>query len=293
MSADGFLVVDKPAGRTSHDVVVAVRKGTGIKRAGHAGTLDPMATGVVVVAVGRATRLVRFVQELPKTYRAVARLGVATDTLDADGSVTWREPMEVDQAEVEAVLPRFTGSILQVPPMVSALKVEGRRLYALARQGMEVERQPRPVEVHRLEVLDFAPGPYPEVTLEVVCGKGTYVRSLADDIARALGGRAHLVALRRLAIGGLTAHDHGVTLDELPTRWRDRLLPPADALSHLPAVEVDEGTATGVRNGVVFARSPAPGLPTGAHFRVLCPETGLLAVYRSEGAGAVPEVVLG
>lgn len=290
--ADGFLVVDKPAGVTSHDVVATVRRATGIRKAGHAGTLDPMATGVVVVALGRATRLIRFVQDQAKEYVATAQLGVATDSLDADGAVVWREPFEVDEDEVRAVLPRFTGRILQVPPMVSALKVGGRRLYELARRGEQVEREARPVEVHTLQLEDLTPGPYPEMRLRVVCGKGTYVRSLADDIAQALGTRAHLTALRRLRVGSLGV-DEAVPMGQLAECWKERLLTPFEGLRDLPRLEVDADTARAVRNGMPFATGLAPdGGAEGKPFRVADGEGRLLAVYRAAGASAVPEVVL-
>lgn len=294
MTADpdrGFLAVDKPAGLTSHDVVARVRKAIGIRKSGHAGTLDPMATGLLLVAFGPATRLIRFVQDLPKEYVATACFGVATDSLDADGAVIAREPMAFGRSDIEDLLPRFTGDILQVPPMVSALKVEGRRLYELAREGEEVHREPRPVTVHELEVIDVTPGPYPEVTFRVVCGKGTYVRSLADDMARALGGHAHLTALRRVRSGPIDIGRHGVGIDELDA-WRRHLILPAEALGHLAAVSLDSAAVAGVSNGVRFARSPVGGLEDGTLFRILDQQGRLRALYRQRGSGAVAEVVL-
>ena len=169
----GFLVVDKPGGITSNQVVGEVKKATGVKKVGHAGTLDPMATGVLVLAVGKVTRLIKYLQELPKEYVATAQFGVATDTLDAEGAVLSREPMEIAAEEVEALVPRFTGTISQVPPMVSALKKDGRRLYELARAGEVVERDARQVRVHELEIIAVGAPPYPEVEFRVVCGKGS------------------------------------------------------------------------------------------------------------------------
>jgi len=195
------VLVDKPGGWTSHDVVGRCRRIFGIRRIGHAGTLDPMATGLLVIALGRATRLLRFVQESAKTYEATAVFGVATDSLDADGAILTCEEMRFGEAELRDVARRFLGVIPQVPPMVSAIKVEGRRLYQLARAGLEVDRPSRPVEIHSLDILEVSPGIYPEVSFRVTCGSGTYIRVLADDMARALGGRAHLSALRRTAIG--------------------------------------------------------------------------------------------
>ncbi|MGH8875268.1 MAG: tRNA pseudouridine(55) synthase TruB [Acidimicrobiia bacterium] len=294
---DGFLLIDKQGGCTSHDLVATVRRAIRVKKVGHAGTLDPMATGLVVLGIGRATRLLRFVQELDKEYVTVVAFGVATDTLDADGAVVTREPMEFEEPDLRSVLPRFVGTILQVPPMVSALKLGGRRLYELARRGEEVEREARAVIVHRLELLDFCPGPYPEATIRVRCGKGTYVRSLADDLAGALGGRAHLSSLRRTRIGSLDVESAGVALEEVEQaveedRWERLLLAPAEGLTDLPGQQVPPEVARGVRSGMRFAGGLAPEVPEGTPFRVLDDEGRLLAVYRAAAGSATPEVVL-
>ena len=288
---EGFIVVDKPPGITSHDVVAAVRRAVGMRRVGHAGTLDPMATGVVVTAVGRVTRLIRFVQDAEKEYEATGLFGVATDSLDADGAVLEREPMAIEPEDVDEVLPRFRGVIDQVPPMVSALKVKGERLYEIARRGETVERDPRVVEVHSLEMTDFVPGPYPEVSFRVVCGKGTYVRSLVDDIARALGGRAHLSRLRRTRVGSL-ALDRAVSLDDLEGMG-DRMLGASEALAHLPSVAVDADTAQAVSNGVRFATGPLAHLDPHTPTVVVDGAGEVLAVYAQGDGGAKPEVVLG
>lgn len=285
--SDGFLVIDKPSGPTSHDVVAAVRRSTRIKKAGHAGTLDPMATGVVVVALGRSTRLIRYIQDQEKEYLAVARFGVATDTLDAEGVVVHEQVMDFDRADVEAILPGFLGVIQQVPPMVSALKRDGVRLYELARHGIEVERPPRPVEILELELTSFEPGDHPLVGLRVVCGKGTYVRSLADDLAVRLGGRAHLTALRRTRVGNLAVEEVGLGLDQLAD-WERHLIAPAAGLAHLPAVTVDD-RAPVLSGRPIDTPFVAPAPPV---FRVLDAAGALLAVYRTDGARAVPEVVL-
>lgn len=286
----GFLVIDKPRGITSNQVVGKVRRATGTKKVGHAGTLDPMATGALVVGVGKVTRLIRFVQDQPKEYLATAQFGVATDTLDADGAVLDRVEMDVTEDEVRATAERFVGDICQVPPMVSALKHEGRRLYELARAGEEVDREPRPVKIHELEVTSVGPGPYPEVEFRVVCGKGTYVRSLADDIATALGGPAHLTSLRRTRIGSLHA-DRGIGVDQLDS-WRDHLLTPSQALSDLPEVSVGDDTATGVRHGVKFVAGELVDTAHTGPYRVTDREGRLLAVYLKAGEMARPEVVL-
>lgn len=293
----GFLLVDKPPGWTSHDVVAKVRGLAGMKKVGHAGTLDPMATGLLVVALGGATRLLRFVQGFPKEYLATAMFGVATDTLDADGAVLTREPMPVGESEVAAVLDRFRGPIMQTPPMVSARKVGGKRLYELAREGQTVEREARPVTIHELELTDFAPSDYPEVTLRIVCSTGTYVRTLADDIAAALGGRAHLTSLRRTRNGGLRVED-AATIDELAAaadegRLTEAVIDPAAALSDMPAVTVDAAQAAAVSHGRQLETAALDILPgVSGTVRVLGPAGTLLAVSRVESGRVTPEVVV-
>ncbi len=277
----GFLVVDKPSGPTSHDVVAAVRRATGIKKVGHAGTLDPMATGAVVVAIN-CTRLLRFVQDLPKEYVADVRFGITTASLDADGEETGRMEMWFGRQDLERILPEFTGSIMQVPPMVSALKHEGKRLHALARQGVEVEREARPVRIDSIGVESFTPGPFPHARLRVVCGSGTYIRSLADDIGGRLGGGAHLEGLRRIRVGSLAA-EHGLGLDRLEG-WVEHLITPADALGDLESMTVADPAP--VTTGRPLEYSGA-GL-----VRVLDQDGELLAVYRGDGELARPEVVL-
>lgn len=280
----GFLSVDKPSGITSHDVVDRVRRATGIRKVGHTGTLDPMATGVVVVAIGAVTRLIRFLQDLDKEYVATARFGVATDTLDADGVVVEEIEMAVDRAAVEAAASGFVGIVEQVPPMVSALKKDGERLYEMARRGEEVEREARPVAIHELEILDVTDGP--SVTFRVVCGKGTYVRTLADDIARALGGRAHLTALRRTR-NGVMHVDDALPVDRLD-EWRERLVSPLEALGFLPRVTVDEAGARAVSNGRPIPLT-VPMLPGPV---AVVAEGRLLAVYTADGEVGRSEVVL-
>lgn len=286
----GFLIVDKPSGITSNQVVGAVRKATGTKKVGHAGTLDPLATGALVMAVGKVTRLIRFIQDQPKEYLATAQFGVATDTLDSDGAVLSREPMDISEGDVRGLVPRFTGCIMQVPPMMSALKHEGRRLYELARSGEVIDREARQVEIHELEILSVGPPPYPDVEFRVVCGKGTYVRSLADDMASVLGGSAHLTALRRTRIGSLKA-SRGVTIDDLDN-WRSYFLTPSQALADLPQVQVDSATIEGVWNGMRFVGGPVLAGPEGSPYGVTSPDGDLVAVYRRVGDKAEPEVVL-
>ena len=290
----GFLLIDKERGWTSHDVVAKVR-GHVSGKVGHAGTLDPMATGLLIIGVGRATRLLRFVQGARKEYVATAQFGVATDSLDADGAVLSREPLPVDASQVEEALSRFRGEILQVPPMVSARKVEGRRLYELAREGKVVEREARPVTIWELELLDLAPSDYPEVTFRTVCSTGTYVRTLADDIARSLGGRAHLTDLRRTANGTVSVDDASPVasiieaLDD-PERT-DVLIPPSEALGDMELVTVDDPTAFRVRNGRPLEEVPAD-VPEDGFVRIVDGAGTLMAVYRRSSERLVPEVVL-
>ena len=233
---DGFSVVDKQSGWTSHDVVARARKVLGERRVGHAGTLDPDATGVLLLGVGRATRLLRFLTALPKTYTGEVVFGRETSTLDSSGETTATHDMTLTLAEVAAAAATLTGPIMQVPPMVSALKVDGRRLHELAREGIEVEREPRPVTVYRFDV-ESTPDPL-VYRIEVECSAGTYVRSLAADLGHALGGGAHLRALRRTRIGSF-GEDEAHPVDALVLR------PAAVALRDLSSTSVDAGVRLG------------------------------------------------
>lgn len=293
----GFLLVDKPPGWTSHDVVAKVRGLLGIKKVGHAGTLDPMATGLVVLGLGRATRLLRFVQSAPKEYVATAVFGVATDSLDADGAILEREEMAVSQSDVESVMTRFVGRIAQVPPMVSARKVGGRKLYELAREGVEVEREARDVDIYQLDLLDFSPSAYPEVTFRTVCSTGTYVRTLADDIAAALGGRAHLNALRRVRNGSLHV-DNAHRINDLQSAQTagsitSLVLPPRLGLPDLAHVGVGHDVAAGVRNGLSFPVAALQAeVPDDGPVGLMDEAGGLLAIYEVAQGKASPLVVI-
>ena len=201
----GVLVVDKPVGMTSHDVVQAIRNGTGLRRAGHTGTLDPRASGVLVILVGPAVRLSEYVSASDKRYQAIIRLGGRTDTFDSDGKMTQaNQPVNVTESQFEEVLKTFIGEIEQTPPPYSAVKVQGRKAYEMARQGEDVELAPRKITVHHLEVLEWAP---PEVVIDVHCSSGTYVRSLANDLGEKLGCGAYLVGLRRTKSGRFSLRD--------------------------------------------------------------------------------------
>lgn len=283
---DGLAVVDKPAGWTSHDVVAKARGLLGTRRVGHAGTLDPDATGVLLLGVGRVTRLLRFLTALGKAYEAEVVLGTATTTLDDSGEVvaTW-DMAGLTPAQVRSATAAFVGEIDQVPPMVSAVKVGGRRLHELARQGLEVERQARRVTVHTFEV---DPTPDPLVyRARVACSSGTYVRCLAADLGEALGGGAHLRRLRRLSVGAFGL-DEALPLAELGP---DRLLSPAEALRGLPVVQLDEGGAAAIGKGQRPAHPDAARLGSGPA-AALDDQGRLVAVVEAAGGVLRPVVVM-
>lgn len=284
---DGVLVVDKPPGMTSHDVVAVIRRalaqGAGSReqgrgrpggggrvrrgrrpKVGHAGTLDPMATGVLIICIGRATRLVPWLQASTKTYEARMQLGTTTTTLDADGEVVATvDASSVDEQAVCEALKAFVGEIDQVPPMVSAVKVGGERLHAKARRGEEVERATRRVTVHDLVLEDFVPGRRGEVGFLVTCSAGTYVRTIADDVGALLGVGAHLVSLRRLASGRFTA-DRAVTLEaavEAAGRGEldEQLLSLAEAVADYPAVKLCRSDAVALGHGKLIGATGFEG----------------------------------
>ena len=252
----GLLNIHKPHDVTSRDVVDHVQRLVRPHQAGHAGTLDPLATGVLVVCVGAATRLIEFVQGLPKTYVATFLLGRSSETEDIESpALELACPPVPTRDELTAVLPRFLGEILQRPPAYSALKVQGRRAYALARRGQTVELAPRPVVIHRLTLQRYE---YPELTMEVQCGSGTYIRSLGRDIAIALGTAAVMSALERTAIGGFLIQD-ACTLEQLTARrWRPICLPATRAVEHLPRLQLTAQQAEEIAHGRVI-----PGIAPG------------------------------
>ena len=282
---DGFAVIDKPAGMTSHDVVSRCRKIFGQKRVGHAGTLDPDATGVLLVGLGQATRLMQFVSGLGKSYDAEILLGVATSTLDAAGEVTGEWDMSaVTLGQVRQAATTLTGDILQVPPMVSAVKVGGKRLHALARAGIEVEREARPVKVDRFEILSFDGG---VVRASIDCSSGTYVRVLAADLGAALGGGAHVRRLRRTAVGPWTV-DQATVLEEL---GEGSVIPPARCFPWLEQVEADEDLAAKVANGRVLDIDVL-GVSGKGPWSVVDTAGRLLAVYQRHRSREVKPVVV-
>ncbi len=284
MSLDGVLVIDKPAGMTSHDVVSRVRKMLGTRRVGHAGTLDPDATGLLLIGVGRATRFLSYAQSAPKRYRAVARFGAETTTQDSSGEVVAQAPPDFGRTELDASIGRFVGDIDQVPPMVSAVKVGGERLYKKARRGEEIERDARRVTIYRLDVLDVRPiEDFVDVTLDVTCSAGTYVRTLAHDLGRELRCGAHLVRLRRTATAGFDESD-AIALEDVGP---DALLPLAEAVRDLPRVEVPPELRATVRNG-----RPLPEQPVDAELVAVVQAGDLLGVYRRRDGRYVPDRVV-
>lgn len=273
----GVILLDKPRGITSFKAVDRVRRALNADKAGHTGTLDPMATGLLPICLGHTTRLAQFVSDADKAYRATVLLGSATDTLDAEGEVVATDPPErvatVGPAEFEAALADFRGPIEQRPPAYSAIKVDGERLYARARRGEEVEVPVRAVHIHRLALVAAEP---PSFTFDVRCSKGTYVRTLAADIAEALGLHGHLTALRRTAVAALSI-DGGWTLDAIEADADAALaarVTPAEAVAHLPAVRPSAELVEHLWHG---RRRPLPGAPVG-RCRVLDPAGRLVAI---------------
>ena len=275
---EGLLLVRKPAGVTSHDVVDAVRRALGTRKVGHAGTLDPKATGLLLVGVGRATRLLRFLGHLPKTYEGTGRLGEETDTLDAEGAVVRTAPVRVDAEELEEAMRRLEGESLQRPPAYSAVKVGGTTLHRAARRGERLEAPPRPVRVDRFELLAFDGRDF---DFRVTCSGGTYVRVLVADVGTSLGCGAHLTRLVRTAIGPFRVED------AVPPEEVGPPLPLEAAVRHLPRVELTWDEAEAARHGRPLGPAGLAG-PYG----VFDPSGRLVGVYRDQGARGRPEVVL-
>jgi tRNA pseudouridine55 synthase len=284
----GLLLIDKPAGFTSFEVVRRVRRALRVKKAGHLGTLDPFATGLLPLALGEATKLAQFLLEESKVYLATLKLGAETDTQDLTGRITGTWDRLPSPEEIQGVAARFEGEIEQVPPLYSALRHQGERLYKLARRGEVVEAPPRTVMIHRLEVQEVD---LPLVTLRVECSKGTYIRTLAQDLGRALGCGAHLAGLIRLAVGPFRLEE-ALSLEAIekaaePQQMYQRLIPLAHCLPGFPAVQVDPGEARRLSQGQTLPW-PGNGLAEGEKVRVLA-DGSLVAVaaLRQEGARQV------
>jgi tRNA pseudouridine55 synthase len=274
----GLLLIDKPAGITSHDVVARVRRVIGVKKVGHAGTLDPMATGLLILGVGRATRLLRFVGDMPKVYEGSGVLGMTTNTLDAEGEVTGTAEVDVTEADLKAAMSALTGEIDQSPPAFSAVKVGGERLYRSARKGEHVEAPPRRVRVDEFELLRFDS---PRFDFRVQCSSGTYVRSLVADVGDKLGVGAHLSALRRTAIGPFRVDDARSAEDPEP------MLPLDRAVQHLEAITLHPEEAKVAVHGCCLGPAGIDG-----SYRALAPDGKLIGIYRDKGTMAVPEIIL-
>jgi tRNA pseudouridine55 synthase len=241
---NGILNIDKPLGLTSHDVVASIRRIARQRQVGHAGTLDPQATGVLLVCLGQATRVSQYLMNSPKTYQAIVHLGISTTTFDIEGEITSEKPVSVTRQQVEATLAQFVGHIKQVPPMYSAVKKDGVKLYQLARRGITVERSPREVDIYTLRITAWA---RPLIHIEVECGPGTYIRALAHDIGTVLGCGAHLAGLRRVQSGSFSIAQ-AVPLEQIEGAFADGTehtwLHPLDiAFGDLPDIHLDANTA--------------------------------------------------
>jgi tRNA pseudouridine55 synthase len=315
-AVSGLLVVDKPAGCTSHDVVNRLRRVYGTKKVGHAGTLDPMATGVLIMGIGKATRLLNFLQGTAKEYRTEAKFGVTTSTEDAEGEVLTETPCELDIERIRETAAGFVGEISQLPPMVSAIKVNGEALYKAARRGEEVEREARTVRIHALEVESFDRETQ-SATFYVKCSSGTYIRTLGADLGKALGCGAHLTSLRRLSVGSFKESE-SVPLAELQQMERAeaeaRILPMHEAMRDFPRREVDEAELDDVSHGRELVAKQAPmrlgelpmmtmksagdrpaheaGMTAGIPVGIIGPDGELIAVYRRSAKGLKPAAVL-
>jgi len=275
---EGLLLVDKPRGVTSHDVVDAARRAIGIRRIGHAGTLDPMATGLLILGVGRATRLLRFLADLPKTYEGTGVLGVETDTLDAEGKMVRSTCVNVNRTALVRAMAARLGASMQAPPAYSAVKVGGRKLYEAARAGEAVEAAPRPVRVDAFDLLAFDP---PRFDFRVTTSGGTYVRVLVADVGTDLGSGAHLTRLVRTAVGPFHVRD-AVAMGEAGDP-----LPIEAAVAHLPRIDLDPDEATAATHGRILGPAGIEG-----PYAVFGPERVLIGVYRDDGAKARPQVIL-
>ncbi len=315
-AVSGLLVVDKPAGCTSHDVVNRLRRVYGTTKIGHAGTLDPAATGVLVMGIGKATRLLAFLQGTAKEYRAVARFGMATSTQDAEGEVVSETPCDLSLEEIRRAGAAFVGELSQMPPMVSAIKIKGEALYKAARRGEEVEREPRAVRIFALEIESFDPSSQ-SAAFYVKCSSGTYVRTLGADLGDALGCGAHLTALRRLSVGSFKESE-SVPLADLQAMEREEaqglILPMHDAMRDFPRRRVDGDELDDVSHGreLVDVQPPArlgelpmlnvkrsgdrpaheAGMTAGVPVGIIGPDGELIAVYRRSPKGLKPAAVL-
>ena len=280
----GLIIIDKPIGPTSHRVVNLVRQGTGVRKVGHAGTLDPRASGVLVLCLGAATRLSEYISTSSKSYEAVVRFGAATRTYDADGEVTRRTDVVPELEDIHKILPQFMGEIEQAPPPFSAIKLHGRKAYELARAGEEVDLGPRTVRIYRLEVAGYRP---PDLALKIDCSAGTYMRSLAHDLGEQLGTGAYLAALRRTKAGPFRIEE-AVSLARFESAcvtggWEAYLRPAAEALPEFPIVKVDSEDLERIRFGHRIAAAPG----SSAMARAIGPDGDLVAILEAVEDGTL------
>jgi tRNA pseudouridine55 synthase len=279
MKEFGLLIIDKPVGPTSHSVVNMVRRGTGIRKVGHAGTLDPRASGVLVLCLGSATRLSEYLSTSDKTYRATVRFGASTRTYDADGEITRQTGLTPTRPQVMGALAAFTGILEQTPPPFSAIKVKGRKAYELARNGTEIELEPRQIRIYSLEIVSYSP---PDLELSIRCSAGTYIRSLAHDLGEKLGCGAYLAALKRVQAGPFTLESATpmpmLEVGFLTGKWEQYVRPAADALPDLPVVMLTREMIEQVKHGHRFPAAPgSQGLA-----RALDPEGELAAILEAD-----------
>lgn len=286
-TASGFFNVHKPLGMTSHDVVAKIRRGLKLKKVGHAGTLDPLASGVLIICVGHATRLSDYVMHMTKRYHADVCLGVTTETYDAEGAVQQvRDPSQVTRDSVVTALKPFLGDIEQIPPMYSAIKQGGKKLYDLARAGETVEREARRVRIDSLDLIEWSP---PHFTVNITCSAGTYIRSLAYDLGEALNVGAHLAGLTRLSSGTFTL-EQAVTLDMLLSsdQWKQYVVTPQQALPHWPILNLDADQTAHMLQGRAFAGSTEM---TSENVFAVAPDGRLLGVLEARGGRYRPHKV--
>jgi len=284
----GILPVNKPAGKTSFDIVRHVRRATGQRRVGHAGTLDPMATGVLLVLLGQATRITEYLMDLPKTYRASIRLGVETTTYDAEGDTVATADVHVSETQLREALLPFVGDITQVPPAHSAVKVDGERAYARARRGEDVAMKARPARIDRLDLLRFDS---PKVEIEVECGRGTYIRSIAHDLGAALGSGAHLASLERTRVGSFAVE---ACVDEATlaiaieaATWADLVQPTDCGLLTLPAITLEIEDEKDMRHGQATDLGDEHRPPDGSESRAYAEDGSLVGIIRYDASIAM------
>ncbi len=286
---DGIILIDKPAHKTSHDMVYFVRRLTGIKKVGHTGTLDPDATGVLPVCIGKATKVCDMLTSSDKRYTAKLILGKTTDTQDASGNVLSECEVNVSAEDINRIISKFIGEIEQIPPMFSAIKKDGKKLYELARKGITVEREPRRIKIYSIDILDIDLE-NKSVTIDVKCSKGTYIRTLCEDIGNCLGVGAYMESLRRTESGGFAIADC-CTLDELTQikencHLDDVIIPPENVFEDYGEVILDSRLASMHKNGIKIRRT---GLSDGKLYRIYDTERNFLSVSRYNGTELVLE----